>query len=62
MQKIMLPQDLTVDIRDFLILTQSKMDQQEELNTFLKLISPKLKLKVSWQIFNSIFNKNQLLK
>jgi hypothetical protein len=58
MENIMLPKDLTADIRDYLIASQSKADQQHELNEFLEMISPNIKLKVSWQIFNDIFNTN----
>jgi hypothetical protein len=37
------------------------MDLQGELNLFLEMISPKLKLKVSWHIFNHIFETNYVL-
>lgn len=48
MDKIMLPKDLADNIRDYLVTTQSKADQQNELNKFLAMISPNIKLKVSW--------------
>lgn len=43
-------------------MTQNKMDLQAELDRFLEMISPKLKLKVSWHIFNHIFETNFVLK
>lgn len=38
------------------------MDSQSELNTFLDLLNPRLKLKVSWEIFNGVFALNQVLR
>ena len=38
------------------------MDSQSELNTFLDLLNPRLKLKVSWEIFNHVFALNKVLR
>lgn len=62
MHNIMLPLNLAKEIRDYVVMTQNKMDLQAELNRFLEMISPKLRLKVSWHIFNHIFETNFVLK
>ena len=62
MKNIRLPYDLSSEIRDYLVFTQSTLDQQQELDKFLSLISPSLKLKVSWQIFESVIKANPVFK
>ena len=62
MKNIRLPNDLSTEIRDYLVFTQSTLDQQQELDRFLSLISPSLKLKVSWQIFEGVIKDNPLFK
>lgn len=62
MKNIRLPNNLSSEIRDYLVFTQSTLDQQKELETFLGLISPSLKLKVSWQIFEGIIKANPIFR
>jgi len=62
MQNIMLPDELSNEIRSYIIQTQNKRDLQVELNKFLEMISPQLKLKVAWHIFYTIFKVNPVLK
>ena len=62
MKNIRLPQKLSAEIRDYLVFTQSTLDQQQELDKFLSLISPSLKLKVSWQIFEGVIKQNPVFK
>jgi len=60
--KINLSNELSNDIRNYIIATQRKRDMQIEMNNFISMIGPKLKLKVSWHIFNNIFSINYVLK
>lgn len=62
MKNIRLPGDLSSEIRDYLVFTQSTLDQQQELDKFLSLISPSLKLKVSWQIFEGVIKENPVFR
>lgn len=60
MKNVDLPIDLSLDIRNYMISTQSTMDQQIEMDRFLNLICPSLKLKVSWQLFRVVINSNSV--
>jgi len=62
MKNIRLHSELQVVVRDYLIFTQSTLDQQQELDKFLNLISPSLKLKVAHRIFDRILRDNPVLK
>jgi hypothetical protein len=59
--KINLTRDLSKDIRDYIWGTQVKQDLQLEMNKFIDMIGPHLKLKVAWHIFNNIFSINPVL-
>lgn len=59
--KINLTRDLSKDIRDYIWGTQVKQDLQVEMNNFIDMIGPHLKLKVAWHIFNKIFSINPVL-
>lgn len=56
-----LSRDLSQDIRNYFIATQTKRDMQTEMNKFIEMIGSRLKLKVSWHIFNNIFTINYVL-
>ncbi len=59
--RISLTRELSNDIRDYIWGTQVKQDLQVDMNTFLDMIGPHLKLKVAWHIFNNIFSINKVL-
>ena len=65
MKNMKLPEHLQSSIRDFMMFTQSNLDNQKELDQFLGIISPSLKLQVTQHIFlnaiesNPIFQGNQ---
>ena len=65
MKNMKLPEHLQNSIRDFMMFTQSNLDNQKELDQFLGIISPSLKLQVTQHIFlnaiesNPIFQGNQ---
>jgi len=42
-----LPLDLTDRIRDFVIANQDGLDSQNELKTFMQMVSPSLRMKVT---------------
>jgi len=62
MDNIMLPHHLQGKIRDYFLFTQATLDQQVELDKFLELISPSLKLKVYRHIFTEVLQGNNVIK
>ena len=55
MKNMKLPENLQNNVREFMLSTQSNLDNQKELDQFLTLISPSLRLSVTQHIFlNSI--------
>jgi hypothetical protein len=57
-----MPKDIRLQIKEYMMSTQSKADQQQDLELFLKQISPLIKLKVSWEILQHMFKINPVLK
>jgi hypothetical protein len=47
-------------VREFLTRTQSNLDNQRELEEFLKIISPSLKLQVTQQIFENAIRRSPI--
>lgn len=60
MQNMQIPGVTRRKVREYLLNTQSTQDQQEELNDFLKNISPSLRFEVSVHIFAEVLQKNQV--
>lgn len=60
MQNMQIPGVTRRKVREYLLNTQSTQDQQEELNDFLKNISPSLRFEVSVYIFAEVLQKNQV--
>lgn len=61
MTNMLIPQMTRTKVREYLLNTQSTQDQQEELNNFLKNISPSLRFKVSIHIFSDALKNNMVL-
>mmetsp|Transcript_36982 Transcript_36982/g.35697 ORF Transcript_36982/g.35697 Transcript_36982/m.35697 type:complete len:132 (-) Transcript_36982:1846-2241(-) len=61
MKNIDLDSKVQGDVRDYFIFTQSTLDQQQDLNRFLELISPSLKIKVQRCVFLKILKSNKVL-
>lgn len=55
-----LPLDLTTRIRDFVIANQDGLDSQNELKTFMAMISPSLRMKVTNYDFYSVVQKQDV--
>lgn len=55
-----IPQVTRKKVREYLLNTQSTQDQQEELNDFLKNVSPSLRFKVSVHIFSDVLKNNHV--
>lgn len=53
MENLALPRELKKEIKEYFIKTFSRIDQQHELNAFLKDVSPSLGLQISFQIFHA---------
>jgi hypothetical protein len=49
-----LPIDLTYRIRDFVVANQDGLDSQNELKTFMSMVSPSLRMKVTNYDFYSV--------
>jgi CRP-like cAMP-binding protein len=60
MQNMLIPGSTRWKVREYLLNTQSTQDQQEELNNFLKNVSPSLRFKVSVHIFDEVLHKNEV--
>ena len=58
MDNVSLPTALQNNIRDYFLFTQFTLDEQEQLDMFLGLISPSLRLKVQGHIFSDVLIKN----
>lgn len=58
MKNMDLPKDAQNEVRLYLITTQGTQYEQEQLNSFLKIISPSLNQKVSVEIFTGTVKKN----
>lgn len=59
MQNLKIPPSIQLQVRENMIQTRATLDQQEELEKFLALISPSLKHKVSICIFSKILVRNR---
>jgi hypothetical protein len=58
MKNMGISNEMQKKVREFLLNTQSTQDQQEELDGFLKNISPSLRLKVLAHIFSGVMKLN----
>lgn len=61
MKNMQIPSHTQTQVREYLLNTQSTQDQQEELEGFLKNISPSLRFKVSVHIFSDVLKENKVI-
>jgi len=61
MKNIDLPDDAQQKVRNYLITTQGTHYEQKELQSFIRMISPSLNVKVAICIFTKIVKKNNRL-
>lgn len=59
--RINLPVTLSQEIKEYMESTKQKSNLQEELNHFIGMIGPRIRLKVSWHIFKKMFYTNSVL-
>eukprot|EP00347_Sterkiella_histriomuscorum_P022573 403337973 len=62
MKNMKLPEDLQRKVQDFMMYTQSNLDYQKQLDMFLNMISPSLRLQVTQHIFLIAISKNIIFK
>ena len=62
MKTMRLPEEAQVEIREFLMATQGNLDNQNNMNHFVDMLSPSLKTLVMQHIFLNAFNKNSLFQ
>ena len=60
MKNMKLPEKTQKKVVDYIVSTQSTLDNQQEMDSFLKMISPSLRLEVTSYIFSLIVCKNPL--
>jgi len=62
MKNMKLPEDIQRKVQDYLMYTQSTLDNQKELDMFLNMISPSLRLEVTQHIFMNAIENNDNFK
>lgn len=62
MKNMKLSENTQKKVQNYIMSTQSTLDHQQEMDSFLKLISPSLRLEVTKHIFSMIVVKNNLFK
>jgi hypothetical protein len=62
MKGLTIPEKLQKRVQNYLTSTQKTLDQQEEFNNFIKLLSPTLKLEVTRHIFQSPIKSNPVFE
>ena len=62
MKKMKLPEEIQQKVQHFMMFTQSSLDQQKELDAFLDMISPSLRLEVTRHIFGEAIANNDVLR
>ena len=62
MKNLKLPEELQRRVQNYLIYTHSTLDNQQELDEFLGMISPSLKLEVTTHIFSVVILNNYMFK
>lgn len=60
MKNMKLPEETQKKVQNYIMSTQSTLDHQQEMDAFLKMISPSLRLEVTRHIFSMIVVKNPL--
>lgn len=60
MKNMKLPEETQKKVQAYIMSTQSTLDHQQEMDDFLKMISPSLKLEVTRHIFSVIVTSNQM--
>lgn len=60
MKSLAIKEELQKEIQLYLMATQDSLDLQEELNIFIRMLSPSLKLKVTEHIFEDALYSNRV--
>ena len=61
MENIELPYDQRIEIMEFFFKTQSMKDKQDELDQFLEVLTPSLKVRVQNYLFSVVLKNNRIL-
>jgi len=62
MKNMKLPENLQTHVREFMLSTQSNLDNQKELDEFMTMISPSLRNQVTKHIFLNAISCNPILQ
>ena len=62
MKNMRLPEEIQTEIREFMLSTQGNLDNQNNMNKFVDMLSPSLKTLVMQHIFLNAFNKNPVFQ
>ena len=61
MKNMRLPEEIQKKVQSYMMFTQASLDHQNELDLFLDMISPSLRIEVARQIFSDAIMKNEVL-
>ena len=62
MKHLHLPESIQNNIRDFMMSTQNTLDNQVELEQFMKMLTPNFQEEITTHIFKQAFDMNTFLK
>ena len=62
MMKLQISDPVQNKIKEYLLVTQSSWDQQKDMETFMSMLSPSLKLEVTREIFDDCFLENKVFE
>ena len=62
MVNMKIPEELQDEVRQFMVATQDNLDNQKELDSFMQMISPSLRIKVTKYIFFDAIASNDIFK
>jgi len=62
MSNINLPDPLQAKVRDYFLFTQPTLEQQQELNKFMALLSPNLIQNIQQHIFKDVLARNEIVQ
>ena len=60
MVNMKIPEDLQDEVRQFMVSTQNNLDNQKELDSFMQMISPSLRTRVTKYIFMDAVTSNSV--
>lgn len=60
MKNLAIPEEIQTKVHDYLVYTRSTLDHQKDLDAFLTMLSPSLKMQIRQIIFKDLVIKNKI--